>query len=163
MRPLPEGFVPLFPSRPSLCVCFPSARMEEAGRRDEIGGGGPLELSPSSNSYLHDVNRCNPITVFYSLFFFLSLIQADISRQGLRGVADARLWLAYMCPLNDTYCRASSRHQCLLNTLLIPLYGVFRASHYRFKYSLFLNYYICWTAVFRLIFSCRIKMHQPLC
>lgn len=97
-----------------------------------LGEGGPLELSPRSNSYLHDVNRCNPITVFYSLFFFLFLIQADISRQGLRGVADAQLWLAYMFPLSDTYCRASSRNQCLLNTLLSPLYGLFKASQYRF-------------------------------
>lgn len=68
-----------------------------------LGEGVPLSSAPCSNSYLHDVNRCNPITVFYSLFFFLFLIQADISRQGLRGVADARLWMAYMCPLSDTY------------------------------------------------------------
>jgi len=64
--------------------------MEEEGEM-RLGEGGPLELSPRSNSYLQDVNRCNPNTVFYSLFFFLFLIQADISRQGLRGVADA--WL----------------------------------------------------------------------
>ncbi|ROL51599.1 hypothetical protein DPX16_19118 [Anabarilius grahami] len=27
---------------------------------------------------------------------------ADISRQGLRGMADAQLWVAYMFPLSDT-------------------------------------------------------------
>lgn len=125
-------FRPSLP-QPPLSLCLLPIGKDGGSRQErwDWGRGVPLSSALAQTliyMMLTDVILLQSFILSFSFF----LIQADISRQGLRGVADAQLWLAYMFPLSDTYCRASSRNQCLLNTLLSPLYGLFKASQYRF-------------------------------